>query len=260
MKFNSNPADLVTELSYLYQNMSMNIRVLSFTFFYILVLLNAGCSNEQSSELSATDKTTSADVSADTIYSGGKIITINDAQPIAEAVAVRDGKILVVGDASDVMKTGGKNTRRVNLNGKTMLPGFVDSHGHAYAIGLQASTANLLPAPDGTGNSVAAIQTLLSDWAANNKQVVERVGWIAGFGYDDSQLADKRHPTRDDLDKVSTEIPIIIIHQSGHLGVANSKALEIAGVTSETKNPKGGAFRRKPNSNEPNATASSTRR
>ena len=147
----------------------------------------------------------------DTIYSGGKIITINDAQPTAEAVAVRDGKIIAVGNKDELMKTGGKNTRLVNLNGKTMLPGFVDSHGHAYAIGLQASTANLLPAPDGTGNSVAAIQKLLTDWAANNKQVVERVGWIAGFGYDDSQLADERHPTRDDLDKVSKDIPVIIV-------------------------------------------------
>jgi predicted amidohydrolase YtcJ len=224
----------------------MNIRCIFFLLFYVLISLSVGCSREDSTS------STSADASADTIYSGGKIITINDAQPTAEAVAVKDGKILAVGNLDDVQKTAGKKTRQVNLNGKTMLPGFVDSHGHAYVIGLQASTANLLPAPDGTGNSVVELQKLLNDWAENNKKVVERVGWIAGFGYDDSQLADKRHPTRDDLDKVSKDTPIIIIHQSGHLGVVNSKALEIAGVTSETKNPKGGVFRRKPNSNEPN--------
>ncbi|MGD8547513.1 MAG: amidohydrolase, partial [Thiohalophilus sp.] len=221
----------------------MNLRIISFAVF---VLLASGCSEKDSAE------SVLPAISADTIYTGGNIITINDEQPDAEAVAVKDGKIVAVGKKDEVMKTAGENTRQVDLAGKTMLPGFVDAHGHAYAIGLQASTANLLPAPDGSGNSVADIQKLLEDWASNNKAVVERVGWIAGFGYDDSQLAEKRHPNRDDLDKVSTEIPIIIIHQSGHLGVANSKALEIAGVTSETQNPKGGAFRRKPNSNEPN--------
>ncbi len=78
------------------------------------------------------------------------------------------------------------------------------------------------------------------------------MGWIAGFGYDDSQLAEQRHPTRDDLDKVSTDIPVLIIHQSSHLGVANSKALEIAGVTAATKDPNGGVFRRREGSQEPN--------
>ena len=133
-----------------------------------------------------------------------------------------------------------------------MLPGFVDSHGHTYLIGLQATTANLLPPPDGTGRDIATLQALLTDWAANNAAGVKKVGWIAGFGYDDSQLAEQRHPTRDDLDKVSKDLPVLIIHQSGHLGVANSKALEIAGVTAETKNPNGGVFRRREGSQEPN--------
>jgi predicted amidohydrolase YtcJ len=189
---------------------------------------------------------------ADAIYHNGTILTINDARPTAEAVAVKDGRILAVGKETDVLKTADKNTKKIDLNGKTMLPGFVDSHGHAYMIGLQASTANLLPPPDGTGKDIASLQVLLTDWAANNKEAVEKVGWIAGFGYDDSQLAEQRHPTRDDLDKVSEDLPVIIIHQSGHLGVANSKALEIAGVTAKTKDPKGGVFRRKEGSQEPN--------
>ncbi|HSN72012.1 MAG TPA: amidohydrolase family protein, partial [Steroidobacteraceae bacterium] len=134
----------------------------------------------------------------------------------------------------------------------TMLPGFVDSHGHAQMIGLQATTANLLPPPDGEGKNIAALQALLSDWAERNPQAVNKVGWIAGFGYDDAQLAEQRHPTRDDLDKVSTDLPVLIIHQSGHLGVANSKALEIAGVTAATPDPKGGVFRRRAGTQEPN--------
>lgn len=189
---------------------------------------------------------------ADTIYLNGTILTINDALPAAEAVAVKDGKILAVGPEVEVLKTVGESTKKINLAGKTMLPGFVDSHGHTYIIGLQATTANLLPPPDGAGKDIASLQALLIDWAANNEAAVNKVGWIAGFGYDDSQLTEQRHPTRDDLDKVSKDLPVIIIHQSGHLGVANSKALDIAGVTAETKDPKGGAFRRKEGSQEPN--------
>jgi predicted amidohydrolase YtcJ len=189
---------------------------------------------------------------ADVVYTNGKIYTVNEAQPWAEAVAVKDGKILAVGLEAEVLKTVGESTKKRDLGGKTMLPGFVDSHGHTYMVGLQATTANLLPPPDGTGKDIAALQALLTDWATNNKEAVNNVGWIAGFGYDDSQLAEQRHPTRDDLDQVSKDLPVLIIHQSGHLGVANSKALEIAGVTAETKDPNGGAFRRKAGSQEPN--------
>lgn len=133
-----------------------------------------------------------------------------------------------------------------------MVPGFVDSHGHTYLIGIQATTANLLPPPDGEGSDIPTLQKLLNNWADTHKESVEKIGWIAGFGYDDSQLAEQRHPTRDDLDQVSRDLPIIIIHQSGHLGVANSKALELAGVDATTENPKGGVFRRKAGTNEPN--------
>ncbi len=193
-----------------------------------------------------------AAATADAIYHNGTILTINDAAPTAQAVAVKDGKILAVGQEAEVRKTVGTNTQEIDLGGATMLPGFVDSHGHAYLIGIQATTANLLPPPDGTGKDIASLQALLTDWAANNKETVEKIGWIAGFGYDDSQLAEQRHPTRDELDKVSTELPVLIFHQSGHLGVANSKALEIAGVTAETKDPEGGVFRRQEGSQEPN--------
>ena len=88
---------------------------------------------------------------ADLIYSGGPIVTINDAQPLAEAVAVRAGRILAVGTRAQVEATRGAGTRMVNLEGRTMLPGFVDPHGHLVMVGLQAVGANMLPAPDGEG-------------------------------------------------------------------------------------------------------------
>jgi len=100
-------------------------------------------------------------------------------------VAVKDGKILAVGAKDEVLKSKGEETKLIDLGGKTMLPGFVDSHGHAYLIGIQASTANLLPPPDGTGKDIASLQALLTDWAATHQNAVKMVGWIAGFGYDD---------------------------------------------------------------------------
>jgi len=189
---------------------------------------------------------------AEIIYTGGDIITVNDAMPQVEALAVKNGKILAVGSKAEVLKTKGSATRMVDLGGRTLLPGFLDAHGHLSMVGLQAASANMLPAPDGTGNSVAALQRLLKDWASENPEGLAGSGWIIGFGYDDSQLEEKRHPTREDLDEVSTEKPVLIIHQSSHVGVVNSKALEMLGYTAATTDPAGGVIRRKEGSQEPN--------
>ena len=97
---------------------------------------------------------------ADTIWHGGPIITVNDGQPTAEAVAVKDGRIIAVGEQADVLAHRGDETKLVDLAGRTMLPGFVDSHGHTYLIGLQATTANLLPPPDGGGKDIASLQSI----------------------------------------------------------------------------------------------------
>ncbi len=195
---------------------------------------------------------------AATIYHGGTILTIDDDNPVVDAVAVADGRILSVGTEAAVLATAGDDTRRVNLGGRTLLPGFVDSHGHAYLIGLQAISANLLPPPDGDGSDIPGLQTLLRDWTEENPETLEQLGWIVGFGYDDSQLAEQRHPTRQELDAVSTEYPVVIIHQSGHLGVGNSKALALAGITAESDDPPGGVVRREAGSREPNGVLEET--
>lgn len=183
---------------------------------------------------------------ADTIYTGGPILTIDDASPTAEAVAVKDGRILAVGALSDVSAHRGDGTQVFDLDGRTMLPGFVDSHGHVVMGGLQALSANLLAPPDGEVTDIARLQDTLRAWAADNAEIVKQVKMIIGFGYDNAQLAELRHPTREDLDAVSTEYPVVIVHQSGHLGVANSKALETAGIDASTENPAGGVIRRGP--------------
>jgi predicted amidohydrolase YtcJ len=189
---------------------------------------------------------------ADTIYHNGPVVTMDDSLPVAEAVAVTDGRIVAVGDRSAVLALATEATHLVDLDGRTLLPGFVESHGHAYMMGIQAATANLLPPPDGEGSDIESLQRLLTAWTEENAGIVERVGWIVGFGYDDSQLAEQRHPTRQELDQVSTDLPVIIIHQSGHLGVANSKALELAGVTARSPDPAGGVFRREADGVQPN--------
>ena len=188
---------------------------------------------------------------ADTIYTGGQILTIDDAQPTAEAVAVRDGRVLAVGDADAVSALRGSSTEIFDLAGRTMIPGFVDSHGHVVLGGLQALSANLLAPPDGDVADIAGLQASLSAWAKENSGIVEKVNMIVGFGYDNAQLAELRHPTRQELDEVSSEMPIIIVHQSGHIGVANSAALELAGIDASSEAPPGGVIRRDA-SGEPN--------
>lgn len=128
-----------------------------------------------------------------------------------------------------------------------MLPGFVDAHGHMFIGGLQALSANLLAPPDGTVTDIASLQKVIRDWVAANKKAVDTFGLIMGFGYDNSTLAEQRHPTRIDLDAISTELPIYLVHQSGHMGAANSKAIELIGYTKDTKDPPGGVIRRDAN-------------
>ena len=194
--------------------------------------------------LAAASSAAQTDQTADTIYRGGPILTMEDAAMRAEAVAVRDGRILAVGSLDDVALYQGDDTEIFDLAGRTMLPGFVDSHGHVVFGGLQALSANLLPPPDGPGSDIAGIQQALREWAADNAEAVERVNLIIGFGYDNAQLAEQRHPTRDDLDAVSPDVPIILIHQSGHIGVANSAALAQAGIDAASEAPPGGVIRR----------------
>jgi predicted amidohydrolase YtcJ len=186
---------------------------------------------------------------ADRIYLNASVVTVNDSQPNAEAVAVKDGRILAVGERAAIERVKGKSTQIIDLQGKTMVPGFIDPHGHFFQQGVAAAVADLLPPPDGDVDSIAKLQDKLRAWGET--PAAKRLGWIVGNGYDDSQLKEHRHPTRQELDAVSTEIPIVVIHQSGHLTAANSKGLKLAGITAATQNPAGGVIRRQAGSNEP---------
>lgn len=182
-----------------------------------------------------------ADV-ADVIYSGGTILTINDQQPRVEALAVNDGRILAVGALDDVSKLKGEATRMVDLDGKTMIPGFIDPHSHIAQYEMTWGMPVLNPPPVGDVRSIADIVAKMRAYLARANIPAGEL--MLGNGYDDSLLDERRHPTRHDLDQVSTNHPVVAVHASGHLIAANSFALNLVGYTRETKDPEGGLIRR----------------
>jgi predicted amidohydrolase YtcJ len=190
---------------------------------------------------------------ADAIYFGGPILTMEgDVPQYAEAIVVKDGRILFVGGKTQADELAGAVATKVDLSGRTLLPGFIDAHGHVWIAGFQKLSANLLPPPDGGGKDIASLVGLVKEWQGKNAPAIAKTGTIIGFGYDDSQLAEKRHPTAADLDKVSTEIPVIVIHQSSHFAAMNHKALALAGYTADSRDPAGGVIRREADGKTPN--------
>jgi len=187
---------------------------------------------------------------ADAIYIGGTVITVDDAMPSAEALAIKDGLIVAVGAEAEVMAMRADHTRVVDIGGLTIVPGFIDGHAHLGGLGAQAVGANLLAPPDGNVETIDDLVEALLEFAAGPD--VDRTGWIFGMGYDDAMLAEGRHPTADDLDLVSTEIPVMAVHISGHFSVINSAGLAKVGYTIDTEDPEGGLIRRRPGTKEPN--------
>ncbi len=200
---------------------------------------------------SSTAATASSDTTgdADLIYRDATIVTMNEAESMEQAIAIKDGRILAVGSNDKIMTHKGKDTRVIELHGKTILPGFIDAHGHVGAMSVAMGEIDLSPPPVGTITSIAEIQSRLREYI--EKHHPAEGAWIVGMGYDDATLKERRHPTRKDLDAVSTKYPIVLRHASGHLGTGNSLALRLAGVTAETPNPPGGVIRRAPGSQQP---------
>lgn len=172
-------------------------------------------------------------MSADLALTDAHVLTMNRAQPHAEAIAVKGNRILKVGSNSEISKLFGKNTQVIHLRGKTVLPGFIDTHIHVTDFGQSLLWMTL----DGV-NSIKELQDRLK----------KRVGktpkgrWIIGRGWNQSCFREKRLPNRFDLDAVSPQNPVVLYHQSGQLCVVNSKALKLAGVTNQTSPPSGGVI------------------
>ena len=138
---------------------------------------------------------------ADRILFNGTIITVDSANTVAEAVAVKDGKIAAVGTEHDVMRWRGMGTKLTDLGGKTALPGFVEPHSHLSFVGVKLNVANLSPPPIGPVGSLADLKQALRDYR-ESKDLMPG-GWVIGMGYDDTAMAEQRHPVREDLDEVS---------------------------------------------------------
>ena len=187
-------------------------------------------------------------LAAAVLFTNGVIVTMNPAQPDAEAVLVKDGIIAAIGRAEALRKSAPPATVTRDLGGKTLIPGLYAAHDHFPGAGnLAVNLVNLSSPPVGPIRDIAGVIAALRDRAAKTPPGQ----WIRGAGYDDTLLAEKRHPTRADLDQVSPTHPIWISHVSGHLGVANSKALDLAGITRRTPKPAGGVIR-KDAAGEPN--------
>lgn len=191
---------------------------------------------------------------AELIFLGDNIITMDDSQ--VSAVAVSGDRILATGTESEILDLRGQSTRIVELGEKALLPGFIDAHGHFSAVARYTDLLDLSSPPVGAVNNIDDIISLIR--LRIEQQQIPAGELVYGFGYDDSLLEEQRHPTRDDLDRASTNHPIVIRHVSGHLAVGNSFVLQQAGISATTEDPAGGVMRRRVGSKEPNGVMEET--
>lgn len=209
---------------------------------FLAVLILTGCNQ-------STQKS-SLKVAADVIYFGGDIITMTgDSAIYAEAVAVKNGKIIFAGKKAEAEKLKGDSTKMNDLKGKTLLPGFLDAHSHYINSLLVANQCKLYAPPSGPGKDVESIIAELKKYAEERK--IPKGEMIMGYGYDDNVMPNGRLLNRDDLDKAFPDNPVRIDHVSMHGGVMNSLALKKYGISAETKTPPGGVIVRKPGTQEP---------
>jgi len=174
----------------------------------------------------------------------GNVMTVDSENTVVEAIAVKDGRILAVGKTDAIKQLAVKATTKIDLEGRTVLPGFIESHNHFLDYGVAINRVQCRTPPN----------RKISDILARIKEQTEQISigeWIQRAGYDDTLIDDKRHLSRWDLDKVSPETPVLIYHISGHLAYVNSVALKLAGITKNTPQPEGGRIVVDPDTGEP---------
>jgi len=214
------------------------VKTLSGAALLLATMLLGACSDEPATMSGA--KATLPESVADSVYIGEHIISMTGVNP--GAVAVRGDRILATGSVQEIELLIGESTRVIELGEQALLPGFIDAHGHFSALARTADYVDLSPPPVGGAESIADIVRALR--LAIEQSSIPAGTLVTGFGYDDSLLEERRHPTRFDLDEASTSHPIVIRHVSGHLAVGNSLALADAGISAETPDPAGGIVRR----------------
>jgi predicted amidohydrolase YtcJ len=174
---------------------------------------------------------------ADLVLVNGKVITVDPEDSIVEAVAIKDGRILATGPTSNVKVLVGEGTEVMDLGGKTVLPGIIDTHTHPSGSAVRFSAINCRSPP------IVSIGEIL-DLIAAKVGEVEPGEWIRCVNYNDIKLEERRHITRWEIDEVAPENPVFISKETGHLYVVNSKAFELADVSKDTPDPDGGKIDR----------------
>jgi predicted amidohydrolase YtcJ len=175
-------------------------------------------------------------MAADYVFVNGEVVTVNPNDEVAEAVAVEGGRILAVGTTEEILGLRGPRTRMVDLEGNSLLPGFIDAHLHMILYGTNRLGVDCK-------NGVGSVEEMVGRLAERAAEMPAGE-WVRGWGYNDQKLSEGRHPTREDLDRVSTDHPVIAGRTCGHISAVNSKALELLGITRETPDPEGGKIER----------------
>ena len=170
------------------------------------------------------------------LFVNGRILTMDSDNRVVNALLLEGEQIAAVGDGDRLRALADENAVVIDLKGKTLLPGFIDAHGHFPGTGLAARGVDLSSPPIGSVRRIADLQAQLRQ----AESALDEGAWLFGFGYDDSLLAEQRHPTREELDAVSATRPIYLMHSSGHLGMSNTAGLNAAGITLDTPDPEGG--------------------
>lgn len=174
------------------------------------------------------------------LFVGGPVLTMDADNRVAEALAVEDGRIAAVGSRAELDGwAAARSATVVDLKGRVIVPGFVDAHSHFPASGLLDTLVHLGSPPLGPVTDLEGLVELLKSRSAESR----RGDWIVGWGYDDTALAEQRHPTRGDLDRVSSDAPVVAFHISMHVAVVNSKGLEALGFSDDSPDPEGGRLR-----------------
>ncbi len=215
-------------------------------------IIIAGCNSKTESSGSARSAATQVPAGqvADVLYVGGDIVTIDDAQPVAEALAVQGGRILAVGPRAEVESAHvGESTEVVDLAGKTLLPGFLDTHSHYVTALSVANQVKVYAPPAGPGQDVPGILAAIEKF--RTERAVPKGQLIQAYGYDDTVMPKGRLLNRDDLDQAFPDNPVLVGHVSMHGAVMNSAALKQFGISADTETPPGGVIVRKPGSDEP---------
>lgn len=189
---------------------------------------------------------------ADLLLRNAHIVTMDVPQTIVTAMAVRDGKVLAIGNDMELNACASRRTKIVDLQKRTVLPGLIDVHTH-----VMEWTKGLLRGEIDAGYPKVHSIAEIADEVRQRVKTASSGAWIVGSSWDDAKLAEHRYVTRLDLDPVSPANPVYLVHVSGHLAVANSAALQLAGITKDTADPQGGVIERD-NSGEPTGIVKDT--